>query len=281
MSRPRLRPARRRPARPRFPGLLGLALWATLPQPISAQDIEITDCIVRPKETARLGAAARGVIAAIHVDRADRVAEGQVVAELEASFEESEIALARLRFGNDVAARSARARAETAEANAERLGQLVDKNLVKLAEREQALLEARIARLEEEQAVLDARIAGVQLAAAEAALERKHIRAPFDGVVIERLMSVGELYSEQGPVLVVAMIDPLLVEAWLPAAARGRVQPRAAWPLRLEDGTETEAVVDTADPILDPATGTFALRLILPNPDGAILAGQNCRLSAP
>ena len=59
------------------------------------------------------------------------------------------------------------------------------------------------------------------------------------------------------------------------------MQPGAAWPLQLEDGTETLATVDTADPILDPATGTFALRLILPNPGGAILAGQNCRLSSP
>lgn len=244
-----------------------------------AQGLEIIDCLVQPRETVRLGVAARGVIARLHVERAQPVTAGMVLAELEASAEESEVAMARLRFGNDVAARLARVRAETAEVNADRLTQLGDRNLVKLAEQEQAVLEARSARLEEEEAELAAKIAAVQLTAAEAALERRRIRAPFDGVVLQRLMSVGELYNEQGPVLVVASIDPLHVEAWLPAAARAAAAPGSRWQVRLETGQTATAEVDVADPVLDPATGTFGMRLILPNPGGAILAGQSCRLT--
>lgn len=247
--------------------------------PAAAQGLEIINCIVQPRETVRLGVAARGVIARLHVDRADPVRKGMVLAELEASAEESELAMARLRFANDVAARLAKVRAETAEINAERLTQLGDRNLVKMAEQEQAVLEARSARLEEEEAALAAQIAGVQLTAAEAALERRRIRAPFDGVVLQRLMSVGELYNEQGPVLVVATIDPLHVEAWLPATARAQVSPGGLWQVRLDSGQEVQARVDVADPVLDPATGTFGMRLVLPNPDGTILAGQSCRLT--
>ncbi|WP_323005344.1 efflux RND transporter periplasmic adaptor subunit [Pseudorhodobacter sp.] len=244
-----------------------------------AQSFEIVDCLVKPKEIAKLGASARGVIARINVDRADPVHKGDILAELEASVEQNEIALANLRFENDVAKRLAQAKAETAELGVERLRQLSAKNLVKENEYEHALLEARTARLEEEEAELSAKIAGVQLEAATAALERKRIRAPFDGVITERAMSVGELYNEQGPIFSIARINPLVVEAWLPASARSAIVINSQWNVQLESGLAVLATLDLADPILDPATGTFGIRLNLANPDGAILAGQSCRLS--
>lgn len=247
--------------------------------PAIAQPVEIAECVVLPSEISGLGIASRGVLARVLADRGDAVVAGQILAELEASAEQSAVELARLRFGSDVAERLARIRAETAEANAARLGSLVDRNLVKLAEQEQALLDARTARLEEEEAVIARRIAAVELQAAEAALERRRIRAPFDGVVTERMMSVGELYNEQGPVFVIAATDPLMIEAWLPASSRGLAVQGHVWQVSLETGGTAAATVGVADPVLDAATGTFRLRLSLPNPGGAILAGQNCRLS--
>lgn len=253
------------------------ALLATLGGPLAAQDS--SDCLVRAQEVARIGAATRGVLRDIHVDRADRVQRGDVLAELEASAEESQVALARLKLGSDIAVRLARAKAETAELRAERLTRLLRQNLVPRTEQEEAVLAARTARLEEEQAQLDLKVAEVELAAAQAALERKRIRAPFDGVVTDRLMSVGELYNEQDPVLVVARVDPLVVDSYLPGTARGQVSPGMAARLVLESGQAVTAVVGVIDPVLDAATGTFGIRLDLPNPDGLILAGQSCRLS--
>jgi multidrug resistance efflux pump len=80
-------------------------------------------------------------------------------------------------------------------------------------------------RLKEE-AVLRQRIAQVQLNSALAPRERKRIRAPFDGVVTDKLISVGERYNEPAPMLVVARIDPLHIEAYLPAAQHGRPQTK-------------------------------------------------------
>ncbi|WP_238367500.1 efflux RND transporter periplasmic adaptor subunit [Mesobacterium pallidum] len=244
--------------------------------PLSAQDS--VDCLVRAQEVARIGAATRGVVEQIHVDRADRVRQGEVLAELEASAEAAQVALAKLKLGSDIAVRLAQAKAETAELRAERLTRLGRQNLVPRSEQEEAMLAARTARLEEEQARLDLRVAGVELAAAEAALERKRIRAPFDGVVTDRLMSVGELYNEQEPMLVVARIDPLVVDSYLPGDMREAVSAGMEARLVLESGQEVMAKVDVIDPVLDAATGTFGIRLGLPNPEGAILAGQSCQL---
>lgn len=254
---------------------LGICL-AVVSGPAPAQPV--TECIVKAAQTARIGAASRGILARFAVDRADHVTAGQVMAELEASQEDSQVDLARIRLSSDIAVRLAQRKAETAEANAERLTSLLQNNLVPRTEQEEALLVARTARLEEEEAVLQQKIAAVELKAALAARERKRIRAPFDGVVTDKLMSVGELYNEQAPVLVVARIDPLHVEAYLPADLRGAVTMGQSVGVTLETGATVAAVIDVIDPVLDAATGTFGLRLTLPNPDASILAGQSCAL---
>ncbi len=71
-------------------------------------------------------------------------------------------------------------------------------------------------RPEEEKAEYQLEIATVQMAAL-GAREGKRIRAPFDRVVTDTLMSAGELYNEQAPIIVMVRIDPLHVEACLPA----------------------------------------------------------------
>jgi len=253
----------------------GLAL-AVLPHPVPAQDV--AECLVQASDIARVGAASRGVVARVLVDRADRVARDDILVELEASEEDTQVDLARLRVGSDIAVRLARARAETAELDAERLSALVGRKLVPLAEQEAAALEARAARLEEEEAMFQLQVAEVQLAAALAARERKRVRAPFDGVVTDRTVSVGELYNEQGPIVTVARIDPLHVETYLPAARRAELSRGQTVPVTLETGDTLTATVQVIDPVLDAATGTFGVQLDLPNPEGTILAGQSCFL---
>ncbi len=256
--------------------MTAVAIFAALPSVLPAQIV--TECLIQANEIARLGAASRGVLARMHVTRADRVTHDQVLAELEASEEDAQVRLARLRTGSDIAVRLAQAKAETAELNAERLTVLVERNLVPKAEQEAAILAARTARLEEEEAVHQLEVAKVQLAAALAARERKRIRAPFDGVVTDTLMSVGELYNEQSPVIVLARVDPLHVETYLPASRRGDVAVGQDAEITLETGGTVAARIEVIDPVLDAATGTFGVQLSLPNPDGAILAGQSCSM---
>nr|WP_309502566.1 efflux RND transporter periplasmic adaptor subunit [uncultured Roseovarius sp.] len=238
----------------------------------------MTECLVQANEVARVGAAESGVLSKLHVERSNRVNKGQVMAELEASEEDSQVELARLRVSSDIAVRLAQRKAETAELNARRLTILVERKLVPDAEQEAAILAAQSARLEEEEAIYQMKIAEVQLKAALAARERKRVRAPFDGVVTDTLMSVGELYNEQAPIIVLAQIDPLHVEAYLPAARRAELEIGQTAEITLETGGAITGVIKVIDPVLDAATGTFGLQLDVANPDGTILAGQSCSL---
>jgi membrane fusion protein, multidrug efflux system len=44
-------------------------------------------------------------------------------------------------------------------------------------------------------------------------------------------------------------------------------------------GGEYEARVLVVDPLLDPASGTFGVRLELPNPEGRLQAGLRCEVT--
>jgi multidrug efflux pump subunit AcrA (membrane-fusion protein) len=130
---------------------------------------------------------------------------------------------------------------------------------------------------EEEEAVLRQGIAQVQLNSALAPRERKRIRTPFDGVVTDRLISVGERYNEPAPMLVVARIDPLHIEAYLPAAQRSTAAHRQSAKIIPKAGGTPQAVINVIDPVLDAATGTYGARLALTSPDGAFY-GQRVTL---
>lgn len=236
------------------------------------------DCIVNAHSTARVGASSSGIISAMHVDRSDRVRAGQLVAELEASREETSEALAKLRAESDTAIEAARRRAETAELKVERITTLKKREIASAAELEEAVLEAKTARLQEEQALLDQAAARLEFKAASNALQRKRIVSPFDGIVTARLMSKGELYNEQGPLLIIARTDPLHVETFLPLSQRDKIELGKDVPVTLETGENVVGKIIVVDAILDAATGTFGVRIELPNLDGKILVGQRCEV---
>lgn len=244
----------------------------------SIVSVDAAECIVRAHSVARVGAPEKGILRSIPFERGDKVAKGDVLAELESSRERESVEIARLRAENDIAVRTARKRAESAELKVDRQSKLRKRDFASEADLQEAVLEAETARLEEQQAEFELRVAAVDLQAALAALERRIVRSPFDGVITERVMSEGELYNEQEPILTLARTDPLHVEAFLPAGELARFTPGMIVPVELETGGTVSATVAVVDPFLDGATGTFGVRLTLDNPDGVILAGQRCNM---
>ena len=101
--------------------------------------------------------------------------------------------------------------------------------------------------------------------------------SPITGVVLERLMDPGE-YVGKEPILRIASIDPLYVEAVLAKSVFGTIYPRAEAEVILEEpiGGTYAARISVVDPVIDAASGTFSVRLELPNPDGTIPAGLKC-----
>jgi multidrug efflux pump subunit AcrA (membrane-fusion protein) len=123
------------------------------------------------------------------------------------------------------------------------------------------------------------RLAELEQQRATAALELRTIRSPVAGVVMERLLSPGELVK-LNPILKIAQIDPLRVEVFAPVALLGKVAVGMKAQVMPEApvGGVYSARVKVVDRVVDAASGTFGVRLELPNPDYRLPAGLKCKV---
>ena len=113
-------------------------------------------------------------------------------------------------------------------------------------------------------------------------LALRTIRSPVNGVVVEVMRKPGEFgaITFKDPILKLAEIDPLHVETILPASMYGKVKrgQRAIVELEPSIGGRYETTVAVVDPVIDAASGTLGVRMLLPNRKGAIPAGVRCRV---
>lgn len=236
------------------------------------------DCIIEPSHVVAIGSPVTGLIEKMHVERGDFVEEGQVLVELESTVEKAAVELARARSRMTGQLRAREATLELGQRKRERAEKLFDKDALSFELRDTVETEAKVARLEVQQAREDKRLASLQLEQALAILERRVLRSPISGVVVERLMSRGERVEEE-TILKVAQIDPLRVEVILPAAMFDTIRPgmRATVVPEIPGDRVHVASVAIVDRVIDAASGTFGARLDLPNPDDAIPAGLHCQ----
>lgn len=251
-----------------------IAAFAAAP----AAAVETGDCVILPGAEVSLGAPSQGLLRRVLVDRNDPVKAGEVVAELHAELEEAALALAAFRAEDDSAIATSEIWLEFERDLLDRATTLSDRDVVSpqsLAER-RANFEIRASELE--QARVAKEQARLEREQAEARLEVRRIRSPIDGVVVERLLEPGEFLREDTPALRIASLDPLRVELFLPQAAYPEIAEGMTARIMPEGGIGAArmAVVETVDPLIDPASGTFGVRLALDNDDGAMVAGVRC-----
>lgn len=236
-------------------------------------------CIIEPFQLIDIGSPVTGLLEAIHVERSDLVEKGQVLAELESGAERAATHVARQRAQMDEEILSRRASLELGEKRRDRVARLHEGKALSLDLREEVETQAEIARLELERARAEKKLASLQLDQAMALLARRTIHSPIAGVVVERLMSPGERVDEE-TILKIAQIDPLRVEVILPSSLFGSIEPGMPAAVVPEfPGDQVHiAKVSIVDRMVDAASGTFGVRLELPNPEHEIPGGLHCQV---
>lgn len=261
---------------------------ALTPVSAAAQQIGIGagerfDCVVEPHEIADIGSQTEGVLVEVFAERGVVVKKGDILAKLNATVEETNLELAGLRAANDAKVKSSRQRSQYFSAQNDRTEKLLEEGSLSTAAAEKALTERRIAQYEVEAALLEAKMADAEFERAKALAEQKIIRAPFDGVIVDRMLSPGAYSYEQAPVYRIAQIDPLNVELYAPVelypvlslGMTGKVALSAPF------NKEYEAEITIIDKTFDAASSTFGVRLSLPNQNGEIPAGVHCQVRFP
>jgi RND family efflux transporter MFP subunit len=238
------------------------------------------DCVIEPQQVVKLASAAVGVIARLDVDRGDVVRQGQIVGKIEDGVEAATLALARARATNESPVKSAEARVQFLRHKYERLALLHAKSVSPLASLQEAEAEVLVAEQQLREAQLSREIARLEVAQAEEVLKQRTLRSPVDGVVVDRLLVPGEYRNDQSPVLTLAQIDPLRVEVFVPTAHFGQIRIGSNAEVRLEQpvGGAYLATVTVVDRVHDAASGTFGVRLALPNPHLTLPGGIRCRV---
>ena len=236
-------------------------------------------CVITPSQTVELGSPVPGQLHEVLVDRSDTVTAGQVVASLDSRMEQAGLAIARFRAETDTEVSLREAAYAIDRRNHRRLRSLAASKVASAQDRDRAARESRLSAWRVQQAKDDLQLHALELARAEAALDRRKIRSPIDGIVVARLHHPGE-YIEDDPLMRIVRLDPLHVEAILPMRLFGTIRPgmRAEVFPELENGVSHQATVVLVDPMGDAASGTFGARLSLPNPENRIPAGLKCQV---
>ncbi len=112
------------------------------------------------------------------------------------------------------------------------------------------------------------------LRSAEVAAGVAELRAPLSGIVAKRLLNPGDLADTTAPVLEIADTSELNLLANVSGEAGARIQAGQTARVTLADArgrTWTGRVVSVGQ--IDPQTNLLAIRIAVPNPDGALKIG--------
>lgn len=241
---------------------------------------DMLGCLIEPDRVADVGSQSTGVIEKLHVERGDVVAAGQLVARLSAQVERASLSVAEAKAKADAETQQAVAAYELARRKLERTRDLVRRDFVSDQALDQAEAEARVAEQRVEQAREGQRVAQREFQLSNAQLSQREVRSPFAGLVVERYRTEGERI-EREPVVRVARIDPLRIEAIVPAVQFGSIAAGQLATVKtdLPDYAVLSAKVTLVDRVIDPASNSFRVRLSMPNPGNRIPSGVRCRIA--
>lgn len=242
--------------------LLLLALPLT---PVAAAETLSTD-------SARLTSIPReyrldGVVEAINQSTISSQTSGQVMEILVDvdDFVEQGAVIIRLK-DTEQRARLDQAEAELQEANAvwqeasrdyERTKEIFQRKLVAQSAMDKATASLKASKARQE-------AASAALNQAREQLEYTRIRAPYAGIVTERLIEIGETASPGQQLISGISLDQLRVSVDVPQSLIPAIRQQPSVQVLLPDASSVTASAVTIFPFADPASGTFKVRLQLP-----------------
>jgi RND family efflux transporter MFP subunit len=250
---------------------------------VAARDGQF-DCLIEPYRTVKVRSPVTGVIDKLFVSRGSMVKQGAPLVRLDSTVESAAADLALFKSQMNGPLQSAESRVLHAESKLRRKSELAASNFASTQDREDAEADAAAAHAD----VLTARdtkqLAKLEYAYAAAQLGLRLIRSPIDGVVVDQAMNVGDL-AQPGEsnvfIIKLAEIDLLRVKAIVPLALYPRVklgQRADVIPEKPMEG-HYPATLTVVDKVIDAASGTFQIRMDLPNPTGALPGGLKCVVS--
>ncbi len=245
--------------------------------PLMAADKTELDCLVRPEMYIDLSSSVDSTMTGLLVKTGDVIKKNQPLVQLESSVEKAKVKLAELQAASFSEIENRKIQLKYANRNNQRLQSLYDRKSISLFEKDKAETEVALARIELTKARENKQIAQLNLVRAQAELSIRTINSPINGIVIDIYARVGESVSDR-TIMKLAQIDPLRVELIVPAKYFGKIKQGEKVEIYPEHPADKmyQATVTVVDQLIDSASGSFTVRMALPNPDDKLVAGVNC-----
>src|SRR5471030_798692 len=277
--------------------VVAVSAVAATEQPI-ARFIRATGSLMA-EEQADVAAETAGRVVAANIERGTSVSQGSELirlspTETDAQLKEAEANAAQLeaRLGItggaalDVNAvpevQNAKAGADLAQAEFTRIKSLLDQRVVSQSEYDQRRTQAEAARQQYEAAKNGAaqQYQSLQAARARVSLARKAfadtvVRAPFNGVVAERLVSVGDYVTKGMKIAIVVRVNPLRAQLTVPEQSVSSIsvgQP-VVFEVDAYPGRQFEGTVKFVAPALQADQRALTIEAMVPNANGVLKPG--------
>lgn len=204
---------------------------------------------ITPTRGVVVAAEVPGVIREIHFDSGNRVQAGDLLIELDVAVDLAEL-------------EALKADRKLAEITRDRIRKVLSDNLASRSD------------FDEAQAELDR--AEAQIAAKQAMIRKKAIRAPFDGELGIRQVNPGGFLAAGDPVVELVDLDPIYAEYSLPERYLAQIEDGQRVTLRVQAEPETvfEGVIVAISPSIQPASRSVRIRALLDNPDRLLRPGM-------
>lgn len=190
-----------------------------------------------------------GQVASIHFNSGERVEAGDVLVRLDTSQEEAQL-------------KAAEAQQRLSDLNLDRIKTLLAKGFTSQAEFDRVKAEA-------EQA--DARVHEIR-----AVIQRKTIRAPFNGILGIRQINLGQYVNAGQAIVPLQSMNPVYVDFAVPQQEMEHIRSGTELEVTLE-GARQQAIkgkVTAINSVIDRETRNIQVQATLPNNDGQLVPGM-------
>lgn len=202
-----------------------------------------------------VSADADGVLVEFPQENGAKISEGEVIARLDTSVEEAQLT-------------AAKARRNLAILQRDRATDLLSKNTISQADADSA--NALLLQSEAEVAALEAQIA------------KKTVRAPFSGQLGIRQVNLGQFVGRGVSMVPLQKLDELYVDFDVPQRVLPKLQPGREVTVLVDafPGREFKAKVTAIDAEVDGQTRNIAVQATLTNPEGELRPGMFVQVKA-
>ncbi|MDB4974604.1 MAG: family efflux transporter subunit [Myxococcaceae bacterium] len=230
----------------------------------------------------KVGANISGRIAKVSVREGAHVAEGDLLVELDAADQQSNVAGAQARvLAADAKVLSARASLRELQVQLERQKTLLTQNAAARSSVDD--LEARIATAQAaiEAAIAESRASAAQVQIAKVTLGRMTVRAPIDGTVLDKPREVGETVDPQASLLELADLASLVVEVDVPESRLSLVKLGAPCEISLDAfaGKRFRGKVRELGKRVNRSKATLSVKVEFTDDNTGVLPDMSARVS--